>query len=155
MVRKTDDNLLALTPLAADVNVTGNTSLVHWGPRQAPSRDEKELIAVGGKQRLAITIIATKARLGASMITEIHQHGSLTFDGTTGFIMEVKDRPGRSQQHQAYINQFSERQIQLLAQQLLATIDIGAAGIGIEIHKSPYPPEPERRPGFLQRLFGG
>jgi len=110
---------------------------------------------------LAIDIISTKARFGASKIGEIHQHASLTFDETTSFIVEIKDRSGRSQQHQAYADQFSERQIQLLAQHLLGVVDVSATGIGVEIHRPPYPPpepepplEPKRRAGFLQRLLG-
>jgi hypothetical protein len=155
MTKRRNDNVLALPPLRSDFGTTANTSLVPWSARKSLNKNEKRLIESAHEQWLTIDIIATKARFGTRMIGEIHKHGSLTFDEATSFIVDIKDQPGRSQQHQAYIDQFSERQIQLLAQQALAAIDVSATGIGVEIHRDPHPPdEPEPRPGFLQRVFG-
>lgn len=153
MTRKKENNVLALAPLTSDFGSTADTSLVPWSSRKPLNKQEKQLIEVSHEQRLVIDLITTKARFGMSMIGEIHEHGSLTFDEATSFIMEVKERPGRSQLHQAYIDQFSERQIQLLAQQTLAVIDVSATGVGVEVHQSPYPPL-EQHVGFLARLLG-
>jgi len=154
MARKKDDNVLALTPLASNSSAATNTGLVPRNSFRALTRDEERLIEEDRKQQLAIEIRAAKGRLGMSKIAEVHKHAELTFDEAAGFIVEIKDRPGRSPQLQAYVEQFSERQIQLLAQHLLGVVDVSATGIGMEVHRDPYPP-PERRAGFLERLFGG
>ena len=154
MTKRRADNTLALTPLASDFGTT--ISLAPWSSRWALTEDEKRLNEEARMQQLAIEAIAAKARFGASKVGEIHQHASLTFDETVGFVMEVKDRPGRSQQHQAYIDEFTERQVQLLAQHSLGVVDVGATSIGLEVHRDVYsPPGSRRRAGFLQRLFGG
>ena len=153
MTRKKGNNVLALPPLRSDFGTTADTSLVPWSARKPVTKREKQVIEVAREQWLVIDLTATKARFGDSMIGEIHKHGSLTFDEATSFIMEIKENPGRSQLHQAYIDQFSERQIQLLAQQSLAVIDVSATGIGVEVHRPLYPPEPPV--GLLQRLLGG
>ena len=154
MTGKTGENVLALARLKTEFGPTTEAGLVPWDDREPLSRMENELIAVSREQRLAISLIAAKARFGTGMISLIHMQGSVTFDKTTRFIMEIKDDAGRSQQHQAYVDQFSERQIQLLAQEVLAVIDVGAASIGQEIHRSAYPPPRAVRRGLLARLFG-
>ena len=154
MTRKKNDNVLGLAPLTSDFSTT-SASLVPWSSGWPLIKDEARLIEEARKQRLAIAIIDSKARFGASRIGEIHQHASRTFDEATSFIKEIEGRSGRSQQHQAVIKQYSERQIQLLAQHSLAVTEVSAADIGMEIHRSPYPSlKPERRIGFLQRLLG-
>lgn len=153
---KKNDNLLALPPLGSDESATDSTTLVPWSPRGSLTTEEKRVIDLYGKHRLLMGVIAEKARYGTSLIGEIHKHGSLTFDEATSHIMEVKDRSGRSELHQAYIDQFTERQIQLLARQSLGAIEVGATSIGFVIHEdSDPPPLPEPRSGFLQRLLGG
>ena len=155
MTKRKSDNILALAPLKSDLNAATNVSLAPWNSRRPRGHEERRLIDEARKRQLAMDIIGTQARFGISQIAEIHRHASLIFDETSGFILEVKDQPGRSPQHQAYVDQFSERQVQLLAQTSLAMSDVGATSIGVEIHQSPYPPdEPERRHGFLKRLLG-
>ena len=69
---------------------------------------------------------------------------------------EIKDQPDRTQEHQAYVDQFSVRQIQLLAQHTFAAIDIGASGVANEADLSPYPPtpKPKMQVGWLGQLLG-
>lgn len=157
MTRKKSDNILALAPLSPDLNASGNLSLAPWSSRRKRTREEQRLVEEAYKRQLAMDIKATEARFAATKIAEIHRHAVKTFDQTSGFILEVKDQPDRSPQHQAYMDQFGERLVQLFAQQLLATVDVGATSIAIEVHASPYPepePEPERRVGLFRRLLG-
>lgn len=150
---KKNDNLLALPSLGSDEPSVGGTTIVPWSSRGSLTKEEKRVIDLHRKHELLMEVIAEKTRYGTSLIGEIHKHGSLTFDEATGHIMEVKDRSGRSELHQAYIDQFSERQIQLLARQSLGAIEVGATGIGLIIHEDSDPPE--QPSGFLPRLFGG
>jgi hypothetical protein len=152
MTRKKENNVLALPPLKSDFGSTADTSLVPWSDRKPINRQEKKLVAVSHEQRLVAELVALKGKYAMTLIGQIHQHGSLTFDESTGFIMDIKEHPGRSEEHQAFIDQFSLRQIQLLAQQTLAVIDVSATGVGVEVHRSPYPLPEEG--GFLVRLFG-
>jgi hypothetical protein len=151
MTGKKNDNVLALPPLTSDFGTTANTSLVPWDSRRPLTKAGKRLVEEAHKQRLVIDIITTKARFGASMIGKIHEHGGITFNEATSCLMEIKDQPGRNPQHQAYIDQFTEHQVQLLARQLLAVIDVSATGIGVEVHRDPHPPE--RPAGLLKRWF--
>ena len=155
MATKKTDNILALAPLPSGFDTATSVSLAPWNSRRPRNQDEKRLIDEAYKRQLAMNIIGTQERFGESKIAEIHRHASQVFDETTGFILEVKDQPGRSPQHQACVEQFCLRQVQLYAQQSFALIDVGATGIALEVHRDPYPPpEPERRHGFLERLLG-
>jgi hypothetical protein len=152
MTRKKTDNVLALPPLRSDFGSTADTSLVPWSAREPLNRREKRITEESHSQDLVIDLIAQQARFGMTMIGRIHEHGNKTFNGTTEFIMEVKNDSDRTEEHQAYIDQFSQRQIQLLAQQLFAVIDVSATGVGVEVHKSPYPPL-KKPTGLLARLL--
>lgn len=152
MTRKKTDNVLALAPLRSDFGSTADTSLVPWSARKPLNRREKQMIEEVHRQDLAIDLETQQARFGMTMMRRIHEHGAVSFSEATEFIMDIKEDSGRSEEHQAYIDQFSLRQIQLLAQQTLAVIDISTTGIGIEVHRSPYPPLKERH-GFWARLL--
>lgn len=158
MAKKKNDNVLALAPLSSDLNMT-HGGLQAWNRRWEPTEGERQLTEEARTQQRAIDVIATKARFAESKVGEIHQHAIQVFDETNSLIMEAKERPGRSAQHQAYMDQFSERQVQLLAQHSLGLVEVSATGIGAEVHRSPYPPpekpKPAKRPGLLQRLLGG
>lgn len=154
MTRKKIDNPLALSPLASSSGSIADSSLAPWHMRRGPTDDQKRLIETDKTQRLVINLTAAKACLGANMIGTIHRHGAETFANTTECIMEIRQQQGRSRQHQAYIDQFSERQTQLLAQHMLAAIQTSAIEIGAEMHNDPSQPKPARRAGLLERLFG-
>ena len=158
MARETNDNVLGLAPLSSEFGTATHLGLGLWSSHQSLTQDERQLIDEARKRQLAIDIISTQARFAVSKINEMHQHASGMFDTTCNLIIEIKDRLDRDAQHQAYIDQFSEHQIRLLAQHSLAMIEMGATNIGTELHQSPYPPSssgPKRPAGFLQRLFRG
>jgi hypothetical protein len=161
MARRKDNNVLGLAPPSSDFGSVG-TEIVPWGSRWEMSKEDERINQEAQLHRRAIEIIESKVRLGTFKIGEIHQHAMQTFEETTSFIVEIKDQAGRSQQHQAYIDQYSERHIQLLAQHLMGITDVGATAVGKEVYRSPYPPpEPEPKPipppprrGLLGWLIG-
>jgi hypothetical protein len=156
MARKRSNDVLAPRSLSLGFGTIPDDESLTWGRRHALTKDEQCLIEGSRKQNLAIEISRAKALHGASRILEIHECAALAFDDTSCFIMELKDRPGRSQWHQAFTDQFYERQMQLLARHMLSLVEVAATDIGMIVHEDPYPPpEPEPRPGFLQRVFGG
>jgi hypothetical protein len=156
MTRKSNGNVLALPPLAPDSGLTASASLMPWSPHHARTREQKRMLEHGDTQMLAIGVTAAKTCYGDDKIGEIHRHVAAEFDETVNCIIAIKDRPGRTPQHQAFVDQFCEHSIQLLAQHSFGVLEVGAAGIGMIVHETPYPPpEPEPRPGFLQRVFGG
>lgn len=144
---------LVLDPLPSAFTTT---SLVPWGgSSQALTKQEERILETGGEQQLVSAVFNAKAIFGQSKIKEIHEHGTLLFDETVSFVMDVKERSGRSREHQGYIDHFTARQIALLDQHMLKLIDISVTAIAHQVYLSPYPPpEPESRPGFLARLFG-
>lgn len=152
MSKKKTDNVLALPPLKSETGSGTGTSLLLRTTRDATNRLEKRIIEESHTQDLVIDLRAEQARFAMTMIGRIHEHGSITFSEATEMIMDVKDNVDRSQEHQAYIDQFSLRQIQLLAQETLAMIDVVATTIGGEVHRSP--DDLSREPvGLLARLL--
>lgn len=152
MSKKKTDNVLALPPLKSETGGRTGTSLTLQNTRDALDRREKRIIEESHTQDLVIDLRTQQARFAMTMIGMIHEHGSMTFSEATEMIMDVKDNSDRSQEHQAYIDQFSLRQIQLLAQETLAMIDVVATTIGEEVHRSP--DDPARQPvGLLAQLL--
>ena len=150
MARKRNNDVLALRSVSLGFGTIPDDESLNWGRRFALTKDERCLIEGGRKQNLSIELSRAKALHGASRFVEIHKCAAMAFDDTSCFIMELKDRPGRSQQHQAFADQFYERQTQLLARHMLSLVEVAASDIGRIVHQPP----PEPRPGFLQRVFG-
>lgn len=146
-------NANPLDPLHSGLTTT---SLVLWGgASQALKKQEERILETGREQQLVSAVFNAKAIFGQSKIKEIHEHGTLLFDETVSFVMDIKERSGRSREHQGYIDHFTARQIALLDQHMLKLIDISVTAIAHQVYLSPYPlPEPEPRPGLLARLFG-
>ena len=153
MTRKRNGNVLGLPSLAPGSGLVDSANLMPWSPHHARTKEQKRMLERGETQMLAIGITSAKICYGGDKIGEIHRHVNAQFDETVNCVMEIKDLPGRTPQHQAYVDQFCERSIQLLAQHSLGVLEVGAAGIGMIVHEDPYPP-PEPRTGFLQRVFG-
>lgn len=155
---KKGDNVLALPPMKSGFSPGSGTGLDPHASNRPLRKREKQIIRLSQEQRSVMELTADNARFGMTMISRIHEHASLTFEETAAYIVDTRNQPGRDEEHQAYIDQFSLRQIQLCAQQMLAVIDVSATGIGMEIHRSLYPPPedpPSEEPkGFFARLFG-
>jgi hypothetical protein len=148
MAKKNED-VVALVP-APDLS----TALAPLSTRHGLTAAEKGIIDESYKQRLAIEAIRVKEDFGTNKIAEIHFHVNSKFDETAGGMIEAKNRPGRSKEHQEYVDQFTRHQMNMLAQHLSGVLEVSASNIGMILHQSAYPPEPERQ-GLLSRLLFG
>jgi len=150
---KPNGNVLALPPTQSSFPRATPTDLASQPVNRQPRKRERQIINLSQEQCTVMELTAGGAQLGMTLIGKVHEHASQTFEETTAFIVDTRSRPGRDEEHQAYIDQFSLSQVQLCAQQMLAVIDVGATGIGREIHRSLYPPPDEQADGFWARLF--
>ncbi len=148
MAKKNED-VVALVP-APDLS----TALAPLSTRHGLTAAEKGIIDESYKQRLAIEAIRVKEDFGTSKIAEIHLHVHSTFDETAGAMIDLKCRAGRGKEHQEYLEQFTRHQLNMLAQHLSGVLEVSASNIGVILHESAYPPEPERQ-GLLSRLLFG
>jgi len=149
---KRNESVLGLAPLAPPTGLSTNGHLAPFSPGRALTKDQRRILEEWHKETLVIDTTAAKTVFGMSKIAEIHQHASIKFDETVDYILAVKEEE-HSREHQQYVDEFSTRQIQLLAKHLLGAIEVGGTNIGIEIHRSLYLlSEPEQR-SFWQRLL--
>lgn len=153
MTKENDQNVLALPPLKSEFRTPADTGLVQRNTTHPLKKRERQITDLAHEQRAVMEFTAQQARLGMALIGTIHEQASHTFDVTTTYIVETKNQPGRDEEHQAFIDQFSQRQAQLLAQELLGITDVSAAGVGREIHRTLYP-QPEEERSVFERLFG-
>ncbi len=127
-------------------------SLVPYNPQnQAVTRDEKRIGEEYRKQIIVIEAQAAKTIFGQTKIAEINRHAAQVFDDTVGFIVTTKAE-ARGKEHQAYIDEFANRQIQMFARHMFGTLEVGATKIGLEIDRTLYVEASRRR--LLARLFG-
>lgn len=128
------------------------SSLIPYNARnQAGTRDERKIGEEYRKQVLVIEVQAAKTIFGLTKIAEINQHAAQTFDDTVGFIVTTKAE-ARGKEHQAYVDEFANRQIQMFARHVFGTIEVGATNIGLEINRTNYVSASPR--GFWERVFG-
>lgn len=146
--------LLGRAPLEGVPNPPPNGSLQLFAPERALTKDEQRTIDEFRKQRLVIEATEIKTDFGMTKIGEMHEHATVEFDDNVGYILEIKASQ-RGKEHQAYMDEFVKHQIQHMARNLAAAVEVGATGIGMEIHRSlyllPEPPEPR---SLCKMLFG-
>ncbi|MCL5960829.1 MAG: hypothetical protein M1358_16270 [Chloroflexi bacterium] len=151
---KNGESLLGLVPVTSGPNSPSNGSLAPISAQRSLSRDEQRTLDEYHKEILVIDATAHKTLFGMTKIGQIHQHGALKFDETTGYILNIKNQ-SRGREHQAYVNEFSAHQIQMLAGHLIGAMEVGGTNIGMEVHRSLYPlPEPPEPRSLWKRLFG-
>jgi hypothetical protein len=155
MSKKKEENALGLPALVSDTDLGNIGSLTPWSGGRTLTNTERGLLDEASSQKLAISCIFEKTVFGMSQIAEMEQHALATFDDSISFFMDVKYREGRSKEHQAYIDAFTERLSQMSAKHMFGSLELGASGIASIVHSSPYPPPPpSRRRGLLERLLG-
>jgi hypothetical protein len=148
------DSLFGTAPLAPFSSQGTSSHLVRLQAEHALTHEEQRIVDEWLKQHLVIDATAAKSCFGVSKIAELHQHSATQFDETMSYIAAIKEAD-HSPVAQPYIDEFTDRQFQLLGRHVLGATDVGATNIGNEIHLSlhlaPEPPEP---PGLLKRIFG-
>ena len=145
---KKQESVLGLAPLDR-----GNGQIVSISSARPSTRDEQWILDEHHKQTFVMEGIRAKTVHAMQLFADIHKEGVSTFDEATGYILDIKDAQ-RAKEHQAYVDEFCTREIQMLGRHLLATVEVGATNIGSEVYRSLYPPIPMEKTGLLKRLFG-
>lgn len=150
---KKQESVLGLTPIVQGQDFEEHTSALAITSARPSNRDERWILDEYKKQTFVMEGVRAKTEHALDLIADIHRAGVSTFDTATAYILEVKDGQ-RAKEHQAYVDEFCTRGIQMLGRHLLASVEVGATNIGVEVHRSLYPPEVREKPGFWKRVFG-
>jgi hypothetical protein len=149
---KKQESMLGLAPLSHGLNFGDHGHIVAIDAVQPSNREEQWLVDEYRKQILIMAGVEAKAIHAMKLIAEIHKEGVATFDEATDRILSIKAEQ-RTKEHQAYIDEFSTREIQLMGRHMLATLEVAATNIGVEVHRTLYPPPPPAT-SWWQRIFG-
>ena len=150
---KKSESMLGLAPLSQGSTFGDEGHIVPVDAIQPSNREERWIIDEYQKQALIMQGVEAKEVLAMRLIARIHKQGVATFDDATGQILKIKAEQ-RTKEHQAYIDEFSTRAIQLMGRHFLATAEVAATNIGMEVHRSLYPPAPAGEPSIWKRIFG-
>jgi len=150
---KKEESILGLAPLNQASNFGDNGHMLALESMRPANRDEQWILDEHHKQTFIMEGSKAKTVYAMKLISEIHKEGVTTFDEATSYILTIMDEQ-RTKEHQAYVDEFCTRGIQMMGRHLLATMEVGATNIGLEVHRSLYPPAPQEPPGILKRIFG-
>ena len=150
---KKEESLFALAPLSQSPSFGDDRSIVPLDSTRSSHRDEQWIVDEQHKQTLIMQGFEIKTVQAMKLMAEIQKEGIVTFDEATAFIFLIKDEQ-RNKEHQAYIEEFCARSLQMMGRHILAITEVGATNIGMEVHRSLYPPGPIEPRGFFKRLFG-
>jgi hypothetical protein len=150
---KKPGSMLGLAPLSRGSNFGDRGDIVTVDSIHPSNRNERWIIDEYHKQSLVMVGTQAKAMRAMKLIAEIHEQGVATFDEAAGRILNLKDNQ-RTKEHQAYMDEFSTRSIQLMGRHFLATEEVAATNIGVQVHSSLYPSLPPEIPSVWKRLFG-
>jgi hypothetical protein len=150
---KKQESILGLVPLAQGPNFGDSGHIVTLGATRASNRDEQWVLDEYQKQALIMVGVEAKAVHAMKLIAEIHKEGVVTFEEAAGYIQAIQASQ-RGKEHQAYLDEFSKRAIQLMGRHLLATAEVAATNIGVEVHRTLYPPPLRETPSMWKRIFG-
>jgi len=131
-----------------------STSLAPLNANHKPTYNEQGIVEHTRTQELAIEAYQAKARFAVSKLQDVYEHATVTFDDTSRFITETKERAGRSQSHQACADEWCGRLVSTAAKQMMGVAEVSGYRIGEEVHRSVYPPEQEKPRGFFAWLRG-
>jgi hypothetical protein len=150
---KKDESLFGFAPLAQTPSFGDNGHMVALGSVHASNRNEQWILDEHRKQTLVMEGVEVKAMHAMRLMAEIHKEGATTFDEAAGCILAIKDDQ-RGKEHQAYVDEFFTRGIQMMGRHLLATMEVAATNIGVEVHRSLYPSATLETSNIWRRLFG-
>jgi hypothetical protein len=145
---------LGLTPIEAPPLATVQALVPSRRSREFARRRER-LTDELQLQELTIAATQAKARFALASLQQIHVQAAATFDSAVGQITGITERPGRSSKaHQAYVDEFSARNVSMLGNHFQGVLGIAGRAIAETVALPLYPdPEPPKR-GLLARLTG-
>lgn len=123
--------------------------------------DQLRIVEEWNKQTSVIAGHRALTIFAAASIGEMHSQINEAFNGSAAEILADKFLQD-GHRAQDFIEEFDEKQVQLLAKHLWGVLEVGASNIGMEVHRPLYPPaievkEPiqEPEPFSVRRfLFG-
>jgi len=150
---KKPESILGLAPLSQESNVGNHRYITPVDSMQPSNQADRWIMDEYRKQALIMVGVEAKAVHAMKLIAGIHKEGVTTFEEASGHILNIKANQ-RAKEHQAYIDEFSTREIQLMGRHPLATVEVAATNIGVEVHRSLYPPLHPETQSVWKRLFG-
>ena len=148
-MKKKQESVLGLAP----IDQGENGQIVSLNSTRPSNQDEQWTLDEYNKQTFVMQGVRAKTVHAMQLIAAIHKEGASTFDEAAGYILTIKDNQ-RTKEHQAYMDEFCTREIQMLGRHLLASVEVGATNIGSEVHRSLYPPARAEERGLWKRIFG-
>lgn len=152
--RNTPSRPALLTPSLRSPSAALVPSLLPSGSSASLTRRQRGVLEEGRTQRLVIDATRGKAQHAHEALRTIHEHAEATFAEATGAILAIKNQPGRTREHQAIVEDFTGRNVQLLSNHLHGVIAVSARNVAEIVDLSLYPP-PEPPPGLFKKLLGG
>ena len=153
MARK-EESLFGLAQIPAKQESGANTQLMPFEPGRGLSRMEEKVVEQLHVQKLVIEAQTNKTVFGMSQIAFLHEHAATTFDHALDVVFTIKEQT-RSKEHQAYVDEFTARQLSMFGREMLGAIDVGATNIAFEVHRSLFPePDTPEPPSWWKRTFG-
>lgn len=158
MTRK-DPNVLGLAPL----NQNGNGVVIYGAAATTsgpPSQAQQQIHAETQKQIVVIQQQRLKVEIATHEIAQMHQTSAQEFHDTVAQLSALKEA-ARGKDYQALVDEFCQRDAQLVAQHLFGATEVSARNIGMETARPVYrEDEPiivkvEEKRNWLQRLAGG
>jgi hypothetical protein len=145
---KKNVSALGLAPL----QVAPSLGLAPFSPsRREITREEDRVLEAFYREELIIDLTAEKGKFGMRKLGEVQQTAADLFGGTVTNILDAKNQ-AKGVEAQAYVDEFTLRQIQMYARHMLGTLEVVGTNIGMEVHRSlNLPPE---QVGFWQKLVG-
>lgn len=151
---KKEESVLGFANPVNSGGISFGQGLIPHHSGQISTQDEQEINEEAAKQNLIMAWGEIQAQMAIGHMAEIEKHAAMAFDETTRFILDIKNDQ-RSQEHQAYVNEFSKLAIQSFAGHCRAVVAVSASNIASEVNRSLYPtpklPEPR---SLLERIFG-
>ncbi len=125
--------------------------LMPTGTQRSLSKREKQVIKEQHYNQTVMRAQAEKAALGMQYTEALEVGAMTTFDDGVGRILAIKDAPGKTDEHQAYVSAFSGHLISAFHNHLLALTHAGVYAIAREVDRDLYR---EEEPRWARRVFG-
>jgi hypothetical protein len=129
----------------------GAVSPPQYPDSRAITRRERQILDTFHEEVLVIDATEAKAEFGMYKLDQMQERASDLFGDTVSFILQNKEE-ARGTEAEAYVAEFTTRQIQMYARHMLGTLEVAGTRIGEEVHRSLSLPSEERK-GFWARVL--